>query len=241
MRIPSTIAASSSVNTRKRRIPCWPSGLCSSQPGGWYPTLARMLVGRIGPLEGSRRPLMDGPTRASSSSWRMIAAASRSTRSRWARRWVEVGGPPERPRDIGPSRSSARWLERRSSRNATCQPEMRAISAAQARVERAIVPSTPEASSGRPTTSSTASPVTRRRSAATSSAGSAPRLTVASGRARGPGSSAMATPMRRSPRSIPSVWVTCRSGLARWHSAGRRAAWDEGWVRVPAWPVRPVR
>ena len=46
--------------------------------------------------------------RASSSSWRMIAAASRSTRDRQASRCARVGGPPERPRFIGPTRSSAR-------------------------------------------------------------------------------------------------------------------------------------
>ena len=45
----------------------------------------------------------------------MIAAASRSTRARYASRCWRVGGPPERPRGIGPMRVSATWLVRRSS------------------------------------------------------------------------------------------------------------------------------
>ena len=53
-----------------------------------------------------------------------------------------------------------------------------------------------------------------RRIAATSSDRVLPRGTVASGRARGPGSSAMADPMRRSPRSTPMTGSRSRSGPA---------------------------
>ena len=65
--------------------------------------------------------------RASISSWRMIAAASRSTRARYASRWARVGGPPERPRFIGPRRCSARWLVSRSSRMVSGNPSASAI------------------------------------------------------------------------------------------------------------------
>ena len=85
-------------------------------------------------------------------------------------------------------------------------------SAAQARVLSTIAPSAPDASSGSPTTScSSASPATRRRAAASAETLS-PRGTVARARARGPGSSAAATPIRRSPRSIPISRVTWSSG-----------------------------
>ena len=49
-----------------------------------------------------------GPARrASSSSWRMTLAASRSIRARNAFRWVRDGGPPDRPRGMRPRRRSA--------------------------------------------------------------------------------------------------------------------------------------
>ena len=46
----------------------------------------------------------DAGRRVSRASCRMTAAASRSTRARYSSRWWRDGGPPERPRFIGPSR-----------------------------------------------------------------------------------------------------------------------------------------
>ena len=116
---------------------------------------------------GPRPPLMligppsalDGPTarRASSSSWRMTLAASRSIRARNALRWVRDGGPPERPRGIRPSRRSASNEDRRSSRSVTGSASRSPIAAAHSRAAAAIVPSPPAASTGRPITSSVTS------------------------------------------------------------------------------------
>ena len=60
-------------------------------------------------------PGTDPACRVSRASCRMTAAASRSTRARYSSRWWRDGGPPERPRFIGPSRVSATWLLSRSS------------------------------------------------------------------------------------------------------------------------------
>ena len=46
---------------------------------------------------------MGGSAGGVESSCRMMAAASRSTRARYWSRWCRVGGPPDRPRGIGPS------------------------------------------------------------------------------------------------------------------------------------------
>ncbi len=135
--------------------------------------------------------------RASSSSWRMIAAASRSTRSRYLSRWVRDGGPPERPRGIGPRRDSARWLDSRSSRIVKGRPSSSAVALAHVVAASAMGPCAPEASSGNPTTSS-AIPcsATTLANVRASSAGAreAARLTVASGRAENPSASAIGEP-----------------------------------------------
>jgi len=132
-----------------------------------------------------------------------MAAASRSTRARWASRWVLLGGPPDRPRFIGPRRVSARWLLRRSSRSVTGSPNRSATASAHARVKAACGPSAPDASSGSPTTrASIPSASTIARRAASSSSSDRRRRIVASGRATDPSSSPTASPTRRSPRSI---------------------------------------
>ncbi len=74
------------------------------------------------------------PALVSSSSCRMMAAASRSTRARYASRCVFDGGPPDRPRFIGPSRVSATWLLSRSSRSVTGTPSRASMAAAHSRV-----------------------------------------------------------------------------------------------------------
>ena len=150
--------------------------------------------------------------RVSRASCRMTAAASRSTRARYSSRWCREGGPPERPRFIGPSRLSATWLLSRSS----CKVigDMLAQSAADVLDprprQRGLRPFVPGRIDGQPDDElrdlvrvderaqrRRRRPRCRGRGGA-SSAGGRPA----------PGPSAMATPMRRSPRSMPSARVT---------------------------------
>ncbi len=85
--------------------------------------LIRPSPGRSGTRAEPARPAAS--RRASSSSWRMMLAASRSIRARCASRCVRDGGPPDRPRGIRPSRRSASNDDRRSSRRITGRPSRR--------------------------------------------------------------------------------------------------------------------
>ena len=163
--------------------------------------------------------------RASSSSWRMIAAASRSIRARQASRWARLGGPPDRPRFIGPRRCSARWLVSRSSRYRTRASKAGRIASDErpracrlARPPRPACRAAARRRSRRPRARGRGRRSPRRRARVV---GAAERRQ----RHRAAVASATATPIRRSPTSSPSSRVTARRRRARRaRAAGGRCA-----------------
>lgn len=113
-------------------------------------------------------------------------------------------GPPERPLAARPMRCSARSLESRSSRNRSASPVASATATAHSRVRVACKPSPPFISSGNPTTRPVARcSVASRDMTSASSATVLALLKVVSGVAVRASRSPKATPIRRSPRSMP--------------------------------------
>ncbi len=135
-----TAAASTNRNSRKRSTPPklprrspyrsyrrWSPG-SPAVPAGPLVRVGAPGRGRGRGRDGIARSLSApdahraSARRASSSSWRMTAAASRSMRARKALRCAREGAPPERPRGMRPSRRSASNDDRRSSRSVTGRP-----------------------------------------------------------------------------------------------------------------------